>query len=107
MSTATQGRRKEYQVRDAMALAGWLPVMRAAASKGPGDLLMVHPDHGGALIQVGSRSKVITPASRELLVSVSEWAGLLPILAVVVPRVGITYWHVTRAPAGRWPAWKP
>ena len=37
-----------------LAESGWQPIMRAAASKGAADLLMGHPVHGGALIQVAS-----------------------------------------------------
>jgi hypothetical protein len=43
MSTATTGRSSEYKVRDDLISHGWEFVMRAAASKGPGDLLMGHP----------------------------------------------------------------
>src|SRR5690348_6983940 len=105
MSTATDGRRREYQVRDDMQTRGWQPIMRAAASKGPADLLLAHPDHGPALIQVGSKSKQLSPADRERLCSAAELCGALALLAIVVPRAGITYWLVTRAVPSQWERW--
>ena len=54
MSTATNGRAREHRVRDLLTARGWTPIMRAAGSKGAGDLLMAHPVHGGALVQVGT-----------------------------------------------------
>lgn len=107
MSTATQGRSREYQVRDAMAAAGWVPIMRAAASKGAGDLLMGHPVRGGALVQVGTESKRLGPADRERFVYAADLIAAIPVLAVVVPRRGITYWWVDLGSPAGWELWKP
>lgn len=105
MSTAAQGRAREHKVRDQLARDGWVPIMRAAASKGPADLLMAHPVHGAALIQVGSRTKTLGPADRERLVAAAELCGALALLAIVVPRQAVTYWQVTRETPGRWERW--
>lgn len=105
MSTATDGRRREHKVRDDLAARGWVPIMRAAASKGPADLLLAHPDHGAALVQVGSRTKTLGPADRERFCTAAELCGALALLAVVIPRAGITYWTVTRDTASKWERW--
>lgn len=105
MSTASDGARRERKVRDHMTLTGWVPIMRAAASKGPADLLLAHPDHGAALVQVGSRTKTLGPADRDRLVTAAELCGALALLAIVVPRQGITYWQVTRETPARWERW--
>jgi hypothetical protein len=102
MSTATDGRRREYKVRDHLAELGWVPIMRAAASKGAADLLLAHPDHGPALVQVGSKSKALGPADRDRLCTAAELCGALALLAIVIPRAGITYWTVTRATPSKW-----
>lgn len=105
MSTAQTGARRERQVRDAMAADGWVFGMRAAASKGAADLLMAHPIHGAALVQVGSKSKTLGPADRERLCDLAELCSALPLLAIVVPRQPIAYWHVTRDTPSRWTRW--
>lgn len=105
MSTATDGRRREYQVRDAMIRDGWEFIARAAASKGPADLVMAHPEHGVALVQVGSRTKTLGPADRDRLCHAAELCSALPLLAVVVPRQGITYYEVTRETPSKWERW--
>lgn len=102
MSTAATGRRREYAVRDHLIAHGWIFVMRAAASKGSADLLMAHPHHGAALVQVGSKSKALGPLDRERLVSDAEAVGALALLAVVVPRQPITYRVVTRGKPATW-----
>ena len=109
MSTARAGRDREWRVRDDMIAAGWHPLMRAAGSKGPGDLLLVHPLRGGALIQVGGTTKTIGPADRQLFVLACEWAGLLCLLAVVpkFKRDPILYWEVTEATSSHWQPWTP
>src|SRR5690349_18824433 len=81
MSTATAGRAREHRTRDRLAEAGWTPIMRAAASKGAADLLMGHPIHGGALIQVGTESKQLGPADRDRFVTAAELVCALPLLA--------------------------
>lgn len=105
MSTATLGRDREYRVRNAMTTDGWLYVMRAAGSKGAADLLMAHPEHGAALVQVGSQSKTLGPADRDRLCNAAELCGALALLAIVVPRKPIRYALVTRETPSRWAAW--
>lgn len=105
MSTATDGRRREYKVRDDLILQGWEFIARAAASKGPADLVMAHLEHGVALVQVGSRSKTLGPADRERLCHASELCSALPLLAIVVPREPIRYVVVTRDVPSKWPEW--
>lgn len=107
MSTATDGRRREYLVRDHLAANGWASIMRAAASKGPADLLVAHPVHGPALVQVGSKSKTLSPADRERFCAAAELCCALAVLAIVIPRMGITYWLVTRAVPSAWDGWTP
>lgn len=107
MSTATQGRRREYQVRDLMIAAGWRFIMRAAASKGSGDLLMAHEHHGAALVQCGTKNKQLGPTDRNRFVDDAELIGALPLLAVVVPRAGVTFWRVTRDAGSQWLAFDP
>lgn len=106
MSTASAGRAREHRTRDRMVEAGWIPVMRAAGSKGAGDLLMGHPEHGGALVQVGTASKTLGPADRERFVTAADLVCALPILATWT-RTGVRYWHVTRDTASTWQEWTP
>lgn len=106
MSTATDGRRREHKVRDQLTAHGWVPIMRAAGSKGPADLFLGHPVHGGALVQVGSVSKTLGPADRERLVAAAELVGALALLAIVAPRQPVTYWQVTRDTPSRWDKWE-
>lgn len=106
MSTATSGRAREHRTRDRLAETGWVPIMRAAASKGPADLLMGHPIHGGALVQVGTASKSLGPADRARFVTAAELIGALPLLATWT-RTGVRYWHVTRDTASTWTEFTP
>ena len=101
MSTATRGRRYEYIARDHLIAHGWTHIMRAAASKGPGDLLMGHPIHGAALIQVGAKSKRLGPADRERLCDASELIGALPLLITIV-QGDITIHIVDRGKPAGW-----
>lgn len=80
--------------------------MRAAGSKGAGDLLMGHPIHGAALIQVGTANKKLGPADRERFVSTSELISALPLLASW-SREGVRYWVVTRDVPSTWEEWSP
>lgn len=105
VSTATAGRAREHLVRDDMAADGWVPIMRAAGSKGAADLLMAHPIHGAALVQVGAASKTLGPADRERLCEAAELCGALALLAIKVPRKPVAYWQVTRATPGNWTRW--
>lgn len=106
MSTATSGRAREYRVRNHLADHGWEPIMRAAASRGPADLLLAHPTHGPALIQVGTANKSLGPDDRERFVHAAELCAALPILATAT-RSGITYWWVTRDTPRYWSEWSP
>lgn len=105
MSTATDGRRREYTVRNHLITHGWTFIMRAAASKGPADLTMAHPIHGPALIQVGSRTKTLGPTDRERLCTAADLCGALPLLAIVIPRQGVRYWHINRGEPRTWTEW--
>jgi hypothetical protein len=105
MSTATTGRTREYRVRDEMIADGWHFIMRAAASKGPADLAMAHPDHGLALVQVGSKSKTLGPADRERLCDAAQLCSALPLLAVVVSRERTRTYVVDRGKPGGWVRW--
>lgn len=107
MSTATEGRRREHKVRDHMRDAGWIPIMRAAGSKGPADLLLAHPEHGAALVQVGTAGKNIGPEERLRFVVAAEMCGALAVCARVTPRVGIRYSLVTADSASSWEDWSP
>ena len=107
MSTATQGRRREYHVRDTLEAAGWPFIMRAAASKGPGDLLHGHPERGGLLVQVGTPSKALGPADRDRFVTAADNICAIPVLAVVHRGGAVTCWHVTRDRPASWDPFIP
>ena len=102
MSTATAGRAREYLVRDDLEAKGWERIMRAAASKGAADLLMGHETYGGALIQVGTRSKRLGPDDRARFLRAAHVTGALPIEAIV-HRGAITYRLVCDATPRHWP----
>ena len=106
MSTATDGRRREHLVRDDMTKAGWVFGMRAAGSKGAADLLMAHPVHGAALVQVGAGSKTLGPADRERLCQLADLCGALALLAIKVARQPVAYWLVTRETPSKWDRWQ-
>jgi hypothetical protein len=106
MSTASQGRAREHRVRDNMAAAGWLPIMRSAGSKGAADLLLAHHDHGAALVQVGTANKRLGPADRGRLLHAAALCGALPILAIATPGRVAYYW-VSAGPARTWKEWSP
>jgi hypothetical protein len=89
-----------------MQAAGWRQITRAAGSKGPVDLWMLHEEHGGACVQVKSGSGGLGPDSRADLVDVADQFGALPILARVVPRQGIEYMLVARSLTA-WERWTP
>ena len=106
MSTASQGRAREHKVRDHLIADGWLLVARSAGSKGAADLVMVHPLHGLALIQVGTGNKTLSPADRDRFVALAEVCHALPLLAVCAPRTPIRFWWVTRDTASTWKEWE-
>lgn len=86
---------------------GWHFIMRAAASKGPADIAMAHPEHGLALVQVGTEvSKSLGPADRERLVKAAELSSALPVLATVNRGV-IRYRIVTRDQPRHWEEFDP
>lgn len=111
MSTATQGRRREYQVRDALIDEGYTFIMRAAGSKGPADILMGHPFIGSLLIQIGTGNKTLGPAARARFIAAAELTCSLPILATVIATPGkktvIRYWLVTEGEPRTWEEWQP
>lgn len=85
---------------------GWMQVMRAAGSKGPADLAMLHPFLGLAWVQVGTaKSKTLGPADRDRLVSVAEQSNALALLATSGPGVPTRFWQVTRDTASKWKEW--
>lgn len=106
MSTASTGRNREYRVRDNMLNAGWLFVMRAAASKGAADLLLAHPDHGAALVQVGTANKKLGPADRLRLITAADMCGALALVCTVIEQRGrptvYRYWAATLDAPSTW-----
>jgi hypothetical protein len=104
---ATNGRAREYRVRDRMVEAGWRCVMRSAGSKGSADLLMGHLEYGAALVQVGTGSKRLGPADRIRFVDDADLCGALAILAVCRQGVPLRFWRVTYAKPAAWDAWSP
>lgn len=102
-----QGKRREYAVRDHMLLMGWTHVMTAAGSKGPADLILAHPQHGLALVQVGTAGKFLGPTARRDLLALADLCSALPIVATPIPRHGIRYRVVTLTPAQSWPVFDP
>ena len=106
MSTARLGREREHRVAaDMTKRGGWRKVMRASASKGSADLLMVSEEHGAALVQVGSKTKTLGPADRLRLITDARDCGALALLAIVIPRAPIRYWHVTPGVPSTWDEW--
>lgn len=110
MSTATSGRRREHQVRDHLEAAGYPWIMRAAASKGPADLLHGHPLVGAVLVQVGTGNKTLGPEERLRFLGAAALCHALPILATVVAvpgkRTEINYWFVTADVPSTWERWE-
>ncbi len=111
MSTATQGRAREHKVRDHLAAAGYPWIMRAAASKGPADLLHGHPLVGAHLVQVGTRNKTLNQEGRDRFCEAADLCHATPLLATVNPTPGkptvIRYWRVTRDIPSTWTEWHP
>ena len=99
------GKRREYAVRDDLTAHGWKLVSQSGGSKGAADLVMAHPDHGLALVQVGSKSKALGPAGRARLCDLADLCSALPLLAIVVPRQPIRYFNVTRGLPRTWTEW--
>ena len=101
MSTATSGKQREYKVKYLFAEHGWVPIIRAAGSKGPADLLMAHEVHGAALIQVGTVSKTLGPADRARFTQAAHLCGALCLLATVSRGV-VTVHEVTLDVPSKW-----
>lgn len=101
------GKAREYRVRDDLLAKGWVLVAQTGGSHGPADLVMVHPTHGLALIQVGALGKVIGPQARLDLIRLADLCSALPICATGVPNVGYRYRLVTATPAQSWPEFDP
>jgi hypothetical protein len=89
-----------------MMRTGWRQVMRAAGSKGSADLFMVHPEYGGALVQVGTESKSLGPGGRQRFLRDAADTGSLAIIAIATRR-GITYHQCGIGSAGTWDEWSP
>ena len=103
MSAATAGRAREHRISKLMQANGWLQVMRAAGSKGPADLAMLHPFLGLAWVQVGTaKSKTLSPLDRDRLVSIAEQTHALALLATSGPGIPTRFWKVTRDTASHW-----
>lgn len=111
MSTATSGRAREHRVRDHLESCGFSFIMRAAASKGPADLLHGHPLVGALLVQVGTGNKQLGPADRNRFCAAADLCHALPVLATVTATPGkrtvITYWLVNRGVPSTWTRWEP
>ena len=103
MSTATNGRAREHRVSKHMQARGWLQIMRAAGSKGPADLAMLHPFYGLAWVQVGTAAnKTLGPAARDVLVSIAEQTGGVALLATSGPGIPTRFHIVTRDTPSTW-----
>jgi hypothetical protein len=125
MNHAAAGRRREHQVRDHLDAHGYSFVMRAAASKGPADLLHGHPLVGAHLVQVGTGNKTIRctdkshphdrenamQCGRDRFCEAADLCHATPLLASVIATPGkptvIRYWRVTRDIPSTWTEWTP
>lgn len=106
MSSATNGRAREHRISKLMVQHGWLQIMRAAGSKGPADLAMLHPFIGLAWVQVGTAaSKTLSPDARDRLCSIAEHTNALALLATSGPGIPTRFWVVTRETASKWKEW--
>lgn len=103
MSTATNGRAREHRISKLMQSHGWLQVMRAAGSKGPADLAMLHPFYGLAWVQVGTAaSKTLGPLARDRLCAIAEQTHAVALLATSGPGIPTRFFRVTRDTASTW-----
>ena len=107
MSTASQGTYREHKVRRELVDCGWFLVARSAGSKGAADLVMVHPEHGIALVQVGTPNKTLGPDDRGRLLLLADLCGALPIVAICADRLPIRYRQVVDGPPSTWGDWLP
>lgn len=108
MSAASNGRAREHRVRDQLVALGWVPVMRAAGSKGAGDLLLGKPRNMPLLVQVGTlASKHIGPAARDRFLNAAELINARPVVALTAPGKATTFYEVTDGPFSKWPVFNP
>ena len=108
MSAATNGRAREHRVRDALIAHGWTQVMRAAGSKGAGDLLMGRSGNRPLLVQVGTvASKHIGPAARDRFLMAADLIGARPVVALTAPGKPTTWLEVTDKTAAHWLPFHP
>jgi hypothetical protein len=105
MTHYSNGKAREYRVRDALIADGWTLIAQTGGSKGAADLVMACPERGWLLVQVGSKTKALGPADRERLCDLADIGGALAVLAIVIPRQGITYYEVTRDVPSKWARW--
>lgn len=120
MSTASAGRAREHRTRDRLTETGWRQVMRSAGSKGSADILVGHPIHGAALVQVGTDNKEIrcktkdcdhnngsaAQCARDRFLDDAELVCALPLLATW-SRAGVRYFVVTRDTPSTWTEFQP
>ena len=105
MNTAVQGRRIEYAIRDHLIANGYV-VMRAAASKGPADLVAFKPCQ--VLLVSVKRTTPPGPVERTALVGV---ARMLPGVGVPLVALGpvsaLSYRRLTGVGPKAWEPWTP
>lgn len=104
---ARNGAARERHVRDDLTSRGWIYPIRSAGSKGPVDLLLGSYEYGPIALQIGTAGKTLGPADRARLVAAAEAYGAIPVLAQVIPRLGIVYRRVTPGLPATWATWNP
>ena len=106
MNSAHQGRRVEHLVRADLEANGYA-VVRAAASKGPADLVAFKP--GQVLLVSVKRTSTPPPAERLALLRVAAMLPdvAVPLLARKPPRQPITYLAMNAGTPRTWPTWTP
>lgn len=102
---ARNGRKREHRISKLMQTHGWHQIMRAAGSKGPADLAMLHPFTGLAWVQVGGPNKTLGPTDRDRLVSIAEQTHALALLATSGQGIPTRFHVVTRGTPSTWKEW--
>lgn len=103
MNTAHQGRRIEYAARDYLIENGY-DVVRAAASKGPADLVGLKP--GQLLVISVKRTTAPGPKERAALLRVaSHLPGVAVPLVALGPASRLTFRLLTGPEASAWVPW--
>lgn len=108
MSTATDGRRIEWAVRDDLEAHGYI-VVRAAASKGAADLIALAV-RTIVLVQVKRTNPLLRPAERAALIGICDRIGpdiAVPVVAIKPLRKPIAYRLLTGPGARDWLPWFP